>query len=346
MDNINNILNNIHEIHKDNPDDFIYVGGERSGARYFKSFLVPAHPPEDNDIWLAELRKSQAAGEWKWGDAWPANIPYLSINSDQSFPPEYGKAQLRWESPEQMRELQIWIEKYEKDYKDLDKEQMEYMLAGLNEHERALFETARALKKFKHFIQRRSGIRELCFLRNLTQLKELDLRCNDVEDISEISNLTGLRELNLDYNLVSDISPLSSLTQLATVYLRCNRIEDLSVFKEISTLKVLCLDNNPLASGALSSLRKCKRLNMLSLVNTGITDISDLEYCRVHSLSIQGNPGITGLEVIASMKNLCCLHLDKSVADRYNIPAIAPRFTEYGSLNGIALYVWPKAFYG
>lgn len=325
-------------------DDFVYVGKSKDEGRYFKSFLVPAHPPELSNQWLHELREIQERGEWNWGDTWPDNIPYLSINSDQTFPVSYKEPQIRWESPDEVRQLEDWIVKCG-DIDDYSEEGIKNILCRCSEHEQNLFLAAMRLKSCKRFVQRRSGIRELCFLKQTGQLKELDLRCNDVEDISEVSGLDKLKELNLDYNLVSDISPLSGLPQLATLYLRYNRIKDLSALRALPSLKVLCLDGNPLALDALSCLRKCKRLSMLSLSYTGIKDISDLEYCRAHSLSLEGNPDISGLEVIATMKNLSSLHLDKSVADRYDIPAIAPRFTEYGSLNGVSLYVWPEKFW-
>lgn len=325
-------------------DDFVYTGNSGDGGKYFRSFLVPAQPPELSNQWLHELREIQERGEWNWGEPWPDNIPYLSINSDQTFPVSYKEPQIRWESPEEVRLLEEWLVRC-KDFDDYSEEEIMNVRYQCSKQEKNLLLAAMRLKSCKRFVQRRSGVRELCFLRQTGQLKELDLRCNDVEDISEVSGLDKLKELNLDYNLVSDISPLRGLPQLSTLYLRYNRITDLSALRELPTLKVLCLDGNLLDSDALSCLRKCKRLNMLSLSHTGLKDISDLEYCRAHSLSLEGNPDISGLEVIATMKNLSCLHLDKSVADRYDIPAIVPRFTEYGSLNGISLYVWPEKFW-
>lgn len=100
-----------------------------------------------------------------------------------------------------------------------------------------------------------------------------------------------------------------------------------------------------MAPGTLASLRKCKRLGTLDLSHTGIQDISDLEYSRVRLLTLYGNPGVTGLEVLSTMKNLTCLDLDWETARRYDILALAPHLTEYARYGDRMEYVWPQKFF-
>jgi hypothetical protein len=51
------------------------------------------------------------------------------------------------------------------------------------------------------------------------------------------------------------------------------------------------------------------------------------------------------VEVISTMKRLCCLYIDTEVAHRYDIQALAPQFIEYGELGGISMYTWPEKYY-
>lgn len=211
--------------------------------------------------------------------------------------------------------------------------------------EEELFRRAAELVHQKRFQARGEGIRDLSFLEGLAHLKEVDLWDNDIEDLSPLASLTGLRELWLPYNLISDLSPLAGLDKLVQLKVYGNRITSLEPLRGLTNLNVLNLRGNPLESGTLACLRKCKRLGMLDLSNTGLGDISDLEFCRVWNLDLYENPNLTGLEVITTMKRLSCLYLDTNVARRYNIPELAPQLTEHVDLGGISLYVWPEKYF-
>ena len=147
------------------------------------------------------------------------------------------------------------------------------------------------------------------------------------------------------YNLISDLSPLAGLDKLVQLKVYGNQITSLEPLRGLTNLNVLDLRGNPLEPGALACLRKCKRLGMLDLSNTGLGDISGLEFCRAHVLDLQNNPGLTGLEVISTMKRLCCLSLDTEVARRYDVQTLAPQLIEYGELDGLSVYVWPEKYY-
>ena len=215
----------------------------------------------------------------------------------------------------------------------------------LNSEEEALFFRAVELTKEKRFQARGEGIRDLSFLEGLTQLKELDLWDNDIEDLTPLASLTGLRELSLPFNLISDLTPLAGLDKLVQLKVYGNHITSLEPLRGLTSLNTLDLRGNPLEPGALACLRKCKRLGMLDLSNTGLGDVSGLEFCRAHVLDLQNNPGLTGLEVISTMKRLSCLSLDTEVARRYDVQALAPQLIEYGELDGLSVYVWPEKYY-
>ena len=219
------------------------------------------------------------------------------------------------------------------------------MWGSTDPREEELFRRAAELVHPKRFQARGEGIRDLSFLEGLTGLKELDLWDNDIEDLSPLATLTGLRELWLPCNLISDLSPLAGLDKLVQLNVYGNRITSLEPLRGMTGLNQLNLRGNPLEPGTLACLRKCKRLGMLNLSDTGLGDISDLEFCRAWNLDLYENPNLTGLEVISTMKRLSCLYLDTNVARRYNIPALAPQLTEHVELGGISLYVWPEKYF-
>ena len=93
---------------------------------------------------------------------------------------------------------------------------------------------------------------------------------NDIEDLSPLATLTGLRELWLPCNLISDLSPLAGLDKLVQLNVYGNRITSLEPLRGMTGLNQLNLRSNPLEPGTLARLRKCKRLGMLNLSNTGL----------------------------------------------------------------------------
>ena len=137
----------------------------------------------------------------------------------------------------------------------------------------------------------------------------------------------------------------AGLEKLVKLHVYGNRVTSLEPLRGLTSLNTLNLRGNPLEPGALACLRKCKRLGMLDLSNTGLGDISGLEFCRAHILELHDNPDLTGLEVISTMKRLCCLYIDTEVARRYDIQALAPQLIEYGEMDGLSVYVWPEKYY-
>lgn len=317
-------------------DDFVYVGPSPNvWAGWVKNRLKDAlRPlPQEQSAALKKLRKAQASPRWKWGRPRPGVEEDLSRALREALDGEPELDRVRWEDPEEMRLLGRLVREFEA----LDQ-------SALSEHERFLLGTAQKLRG-KEFQARNVGIRDLSFVEGLTGLRRLDLWDNDIEDLSPVASLTGLKELSLPFNLISDLSPLAGLSGLAKLRLTGNRIASLEPLRGMTGLNDLDLRGNPLEPGALACLRKCKRLGMLDLSYTGLGDISGLEFCRAWNLDLYGNPDLTGLEVISTMKRLCCLYIDTEVAHRYDIQALAPQLTEYGELGGISLYTWPEKYY-
>lgn len=295
-------------------DGFFYSGPSPDvWAGYLKNQLrrTLAPLPQERDSRLAERRAAQREPGWQW-------------DNEQTR---------EWTRIEELMQVIREAEERGEPWGSTDPE------------EERLFRLAGELLHGKRFQARGEGIRDLSFLEGLTQLKELDLWDNDIEDLSPLASLTGLRELWLPYNLISDLSPLAGLDKLVQLKVYGNQIKSLEPLRGLTSLNTLDLRGNPLEPGALACLRKCKRLGMLDLSNTGLGDVSGLEFCRTHVLDLQNNPNLTGLEVISTMKRLSCLSLDTEVARRYDVQALAPQLIEYGELDGLSVYVWPEKYY-
>ncbi|MCI8808852.1 MAG: leucine-rich repeat domain-containing protein [Oscillibacter sp.] len=311
---------------------FHYVGPSRDGGQFAYQQLASAlRPlPEESSPELAALRAAQSSRLWRWGrrkEAWL---------SSQELRNQLSENRVHWEDPVEMRRLG---------------ELARAVLANgpeavqVSPEEAPLLAQAVRLTEKKYFNQQDSSIRNLCFLEGLTNLRQVDFRRNDIEDLTPLAGLPQFKRLGLSFNLISDLSPLANLEQLSALSLSGNRITSLEPLRGLRNLRDLSLRGNPLEAGTLACLRKCKHLGMLDFVNTGLQDISDLEFCRAWNLDLYGNPDLTGLEILPTMKNLSCLYLDTQVAQRYDIPNMMPRFTEYAELGGISLYIWPEKYY-
>ena len=292
---------------------FVHEGPSEQWTSYLQGQLSFAlRPrPQERSMALTARRQAQEDGSWQWD----------------------GETALRWERTGELARA-------------IREEGKEAVRLTLAPGEEALFHRAAELAFEKRFQARNLGVRSLSFLEGMAHLREVDLWDNDIEDLSPLASLPELKELWVPFNRISDLSPLSGLEKLRSLRVYGNRITSLEPLRGMASLCDLDLRRNPLEPGSLACLRKCKRLKMLDLSYTGISDIRDLEFCRTHILELYGNPGLTGLEVLSTMKRLCCLYLDTEAARRYDIQALAPQLTEFIQWRGVSLYVWPAQYYG
>lgn len=289
---------------------FRHEGPSEQWTSYLKGNLSGALRPRPQERSRALLfrRQAQREGSWQWD----------------------GETARRWERTGELARAVL----------ERGREEVPF-----DPEEEPLFRRAVELASEKRFQARNLGVRSLSFLEGMTHLREVDLWDNDIEDLSPLASLTNLKELWAPYNLISDLSPLAGLEKLVSLHVYGNQITSLEPLRGMFSLNNLDLRKNPLEPGCLACLCKCKRLGMLDLSYTGIRDIRDLEFCRAWNLDIYGNPGLTGLEVISTMKRLSCLYLDTETARRYDIQALAPQLTEFVQWQGVSLYVWPEKYF-
>ncbi len=301
---------------------FVYEGPSPNWGEYLKGqiHLTLGLLPQERDEKLSARRFAQKAPGWHWNAKQAAKWNRVGELAQQICQAEHNAKETGLSPEEEWERL---------------------LIPG----ERELFQIAVDLIYGKRFEARGMSIRDLSFLREAVQLKELDLWNNDIEDLSPLASFTNLRELWLPYNLITDLSPLAGLDKLTKLNLYGNRISSLEPLRGLTCLNQLDLRGNPLEPGTLACLRKCKRLGMLNLANTGLRDIRDLEFCRAWGLDLYENPNLTGLEVLSTMKRLTCLTIDTQIVRRYDITVIAPQLTEHVELGGISIYTWPEKYY-
>lgn len=132
--------------------------------------------------------------------------------------------------------------------------------------------------------------RNIDFLKNLKNLKELVLRNNQICDITTLGNLRKLTYLDLSENSISETSILGCLSNLTHLILRRNKITNISFLKSLRALNVLDIGFNKVHD--VSCLKNLHNLKKLDLDFNWITDlpkeIAFLE--KLEYLSMNGNP--------------------------------------------------------
>jgi internalin A len=135
-------------------------------------------------------------------------------------------------------------------------------------------------------------------LKNLTNLKKLELSCGQVVDINPLasllrledldisfstcenigidvlSNLKKLKHLKIDISSVSDLNPLGNLMDLKSLFLTDTKVSDLEPISNLKMLQVLLISNTYVTS--LSPLRDLKALVRVDFDNTPITNIESI----------------------------------------------------------------------
>ena len=170
------------------------------------------------------------------------------------------------------------------------------------------------------------SISDITSLTNLTQLIHLRLDNNQIRDISPLANLSLLEELRLNRNAITDITPLVGLKSLKELRLADNPIHDFSPLAELDgveldieidlsqlnelntvveipdpSLKQAIRDTLSLPADIPLTKLQMQRLTRLSAWDSGITDLTGLEYAtslQVASFSgnqIQDLSPLTGL---------------------------------------------------
>ena len=128
--------------------------------------------------------------------------------------------------------------------------------------------------EYAFVIDRRTSVRDLDPIGDLSELTELYLLNGSVEDIGFVRRLRALRVLDLRENRVRDLEPLRELVGLENLRLGANHVVDLSPLAGLNQLQQLDISSNPVAT--LEPLAHAPALAGILAQNTRITDLSAL----------------------------------------------------------------------
>ena len=132
-------------------------------------------------------------------------------------------------------------------------------------------------------------LKEINFLKKLTNLTNLNLNNNMIADVKPLKNLTMLDKPSLGRNKIKDITPLKNLTNLRTLYLSHNQIRDVTALENLKHLVELSLDGNPLED--ITPLKQLANLEDIYL------DKDQIEKFNAHEFFKNSNPALVVHEV-------------------------------------------------
>ncbi len=124
---------------------------------------------------------------------------------------------------------------------------------------------------------RKSERLDLNPLRNLINLKSLDIAGNKVLDLTPLSNLKKLKSLKLNATKINSLKGLENLTNLTSLNVSGNNLNSLEEISELTKLESLDISYNEIEN--IDFLAKNKRLSQLIIDNNKIKDISSLSNC-------------------------------------------------------------------
>jgi Leucine-rich repeat (LRR) protein len=154
-------------------------------------------------------------------------------------------------------------------------------------------------------------VTDVSALRELKNLKTLDLHTSQVTDLSPLGGLKNLTALNLEGVLATDLSALRGLKNLTELNLNSTRATDLSPLRELKNLTVLRLSNTAVAD--LSPLEHLTNLALLDLGNsTRVVDLSPLRgLTNLTELNLLGVE-VADVSALRELKKLTWLNLNSA----------------------------------
>lgn len=148
-------------------------------------------------------------------------------------------------------------------------------------------------------------IKDLNFLKDLTQLKRLTLTNHLIEDTEILNNFPQLEILDLSENRIRNTNGLKELIHLKKLKLNSCGIRSIDFISKLQSLQRLELNNNHI--NELSAIKEILNLKFLEIEKNNITDISIAENFKKLVLLKAGNNNIVrieGLKDLIRLKNL------------------------------------------
>lgn len=155
-------------------------------------------------------------------------------------------------------------------------------------------------------------------LKNIPNVKKLELPGIGISDINSFSELKKLQELDISRNPISDFTSLSKFRGLTNLNLNNTFRGKLDSFPALSSLKYLDIGQNDIATTnateIFDQLKRCVNITTLSVANNTISNLyalvndgsSTIIFPNLESIYLQANGiyGIAGVGVYQKLKEL------------------------------------------
>jgi hypothetical protein len=179
-----------------------------------------------------------------------------------------------------------------------------------------------ALTKLKTLDLQNTDVKDISALRDL-QLLELSLAHSAVIDLSPVRNM-ALTKFQIIGSATSDLSPLAN-APLETLAIDGSQVTDISMLTNLANLTYFNASNTPIAD--IRALLQAKRLGVLYLLNTKVTDVNllaQLNFPQWAVLDISGCLDTNGysrhLEVLNPLAKQKDLYISTQGASRRDCP--------------------------
>lgn len=133
----------------------------------------------------------------------------------------------------------------------------------------------------------KNKIKDISLLKELKELREIELPNNEISDISSLKYLNELTILKLGSNKIKNISVLRFLKKLKCLDLQDNLISDINPLKGLDNLTELWLNNNQIKN--ISVLTSLKNLKKLHIQCNNIIDFSIFKSLNLNVLEFKDN---------------------------------------------------------
>ena len=159
-----------------------------------------------------------------------------------------------------------------------------------------------------------NAIKDIGWVKNLTELRTLSFSHNSIEDTAPLAGLTKLTYLHLAGNPLEneDLEPIGKLTNLETLYLYdLKKITDVSPLAKLKKLTFLHIGHNSKLK-SVKALGKLTKLKYLRLNSTKVADLSYIgNFSALKKLDLEKCPIDTN--TVSHLKD--CKKLEKVVID-------------------------------
>lgn len=184
-----------------------------------------------------------------------------------------------------------------------------------------------SLKKLKKLdLAHCDSIKDFTPLKNLSNLKHLDISGTKINDLTSISDLVHLEYLNISNTSISDLAAISNLTNLKTLKCNNSKVTDISIlqrFKDLDTLEVfndneVLIDFSPLKKLTEFKALKCsynsiKEFKSLSNFKNFYLDLSSSKNENLDSLINLNNIATLNCSDCSKLKTLAGIENNKSL---------------------------------